>query len=62
MLDGLHEDLNRVRQKPKWYELEDIDGESDEQKAERYWQYNVERNSSPVGDLFAGQPQSFGYA
>lgn len=58
LLDGLHEDLNRVRQKPKWYELEDIDGESDEQKAERYWQYNVERNSSPVGDLFAGQLMS----
>lgn len=58
LLDGLHEDLNRVRQKPKWYELEDIDGESDEQKAERYWQYNIERNSSPVGDLFAGQLMS----
>jgi ubiquitin carboxyl-terminal hydrolase 2/21 len=58
LLDGLHEDLNRVRQKPKWYELEDIDGESDEAKAARYWQYNIERNSSPVGDLFAGQLMS----
>lgn len=58
LLDGLHEDLNRVRQKPKWYELEDVDGETDATKAARYWQYNVERNSSPVGDLFAGQLMS----
>ena len=48
MLDGLHEDTNRVRQKPGWYELDDIDGESDGAKAQRYWQYNVDRNSSAV--------------
>ena len=45
---GLHEDLNRIRQKPPWYELEDIDGESDTAKAARFWDYNIKRNSSPV--------------
>ena len=55
---GLHEDLNRVHTKPAWFELEDIDGESDAAKALRYWTYNIERNSSLVGDLFAGQLMS----
>jgi hypothetical protein len=40
------------------YELEDIAGESDSDKAARYWKYNTDRNSSVVGDLFAGQLMS----
>ena len=36
------------------YELEDIDGESDQAKADRYWKYNIDRNCSLVGDLLLG--------
>ena len=39
-------------------ELKDIDGESDENKAARYWENHVERNDSPITDLFTGQLMS----
>ena len=57
-LGGMEEDLNRVRGKPKWVELKDIDGEADADKAQRWWQNHVERNDSIVGDLFTGQIMS----
>jgi CRP-like cAMP-binding protein len=58
LLDGLHEDTNRIKGKVKWEELKDIDGESDENKAARYWENHVERNDSPITDLFTGQLMS----
>ena len=39
-------------------ELKDIDGELDEDKAERYWQNHISRNDSVVMDLFGGQLMS----
>lgn len=58
LLDGLHEDTNRIKGTVKWQELKDIDGESDENKAARYWENHVERNDSPITDLFTGQLMS----
>ncbi|KAL9643966.1 hypothetical protein ABK040_005434 [Willaertia magna] len=58
LLDGLHEDLNRITVKPKWVELVDIPNESVIQKSNR-WYYNyIERNNSFITDLFLGQLKS----
>ena len=58
LLDALEEDTNRVRGKLRWEELKDIDRESDENKAARYWEYHASRNNSPITDLFTGQLMS----
>ena len=58
LLDGLHEDTNRIKGKIKWEELKDIDGEVDENKAARYWENHSVRNDSPITDLFTGQLMS----
>ena len=58
LLDGLHEDTNRIKGKVKWEELKDIEGESDENKAARYWENHSVRNDSPITDLFTGQLMS----
>lgn len=57
-LDGLHEDLNRIRTKPKYYEIKDREGATDQEISDEYWQYYNERNSSTMSDLFCGQLQS----
>ncbi|XP_071850144.1 ubiquitin carboxyl-terminal hydrolase 32-like isoform X3 [Apostichopus japonicus] len=53
LLDGLHEDLNRVRQK-KYVELKDSDGRPDEEVAKEAWDSHLVRNQSVVVDLFQG--------
>ncbi|KAK4538649.1 hypothetical protein CDCA_CDCA19G4674 [Cyanidium caldarium] len=53
LLDGLHEDLNRVRRKP--YIAEDPDEEIPPDVA---WQRHCARNDSVVVDLFHGQYRS----
>jgi ubiquitin carboxyl-terminal hydrolase 4/11/15 len=57
VLDGLHEDLNKVLSKPI---VEDIKlrDESDEQAATLFWQSYRKRNDSYVNDLVAGQFKS----
>jgi ubiquitin C-terminal hydrolase len=53
LLDGLHEDLNRVSVKPKYQELP---GEGDPNKiAAEWWNYNLSRDSSVITDYFSGQ-------
>ena len=37
LLDGLHEDLNRVRRKPAYEELKSVKGESLQDEATRWW-------------------------
>ncbi|XP_065667383.1 ubiquitin carboxyl-terminal hydrolase 15 isoform X7 [Hydra vulgaris] len=53
LLDGLHEDLNRVKQKP-YIELQDDKGRPDEICAEEAWSNHTLRNSSIIVDLFHG--------
>ncbi|KAI9495262.1 hypothetical protein BDB00DRAFT_259923 [Zychaea mexicana] len=57
LLDGLHEDLNRILKKP-YIELPDYDDMSDKEIAERSWSYHKARNDSVIVDLFQGQFKS----
>ncbi|KAI4348860.1 hypothetical protein L6164_009529 [Bauhinia variegata] len=57
LLDGLHEDLNRVKRKP-YHEVKDADGCSDEEVAEEYWRNHLARNDSIIVDLCQGQFRS----
>jgi len=54
LLDGIHEDLNRVRSKP-YIEDKDCDGTNDEGDAITAWSHYLQRNASIIVDLFQGQ-------
>ncbi|CAI8045180.1 Ubiquitin carboxyl-terminal hydrolase 19 [Geodia barretti] len=57
LIDGLHEDLNRVREKPvtKPVEMEDY---PDREVAAESWRLHKKRNDSMIVDLFQGQFKS----
>ncbi|PKU72046.1 Ubiquitin carboxyl-terminal hydrolase 8 [Dendrobium catenatum] len=57
LLDGLHEDLNRVKCKP-YVEVKDSDGRPDEEVANEYWQNHLARNDSVIVDVCQGQYRS----
>ncbi|KAF6983219.1 hypothetical protein CFC21_001467 [Triticum aestivum] len=57
LLDGLHEDLNRVKKKP-YIEAKDADDRPDEEFAEECWNYHKARNDSIIVDKFQGQYKS----
>lgn len=60
LLDGLHEDLNRVLKKP-YVEKPDWEGGGDlelAQLAQKSWHGYMQRNDSVIVDLFQGQYQS----
>nr|GME00539.1 ubiquitin carboxyl-terminal hydrolase 9 [Ipomoea batatas] len=57
LLDGLHEDLNRVKQKP-YIETKDSDGRPDEEVADELWRYHKARNDSVIVDVCQGQYKS----
>ncbi|KAL0267099.1 UNVERIFIED_CONTAM: hypothetical protein PYX00_009454 [Menopon gallinae] len=57
LLDGLHEDLNRVHDKP-YLELKDSDGRPDVIVAQEAWENHILRNKSIIVDLFHGQLKS----
>ncbi|CAN6311507.1 unnamed protein product [Urochloa humidicola] len=57
LLDGLHEDLNRVKKKP-YIEAKDADGRPDDEFAEECWNYHKARNDSIIVDKFQGQYKS----
>uniref|UniRef100_A0A8C5GUP9 ubiquitinyl hydrolase 1 n=1 Tax=Gouania willdenowi TaxID=441366 RepID=A0A8C5GUP9_GOUWI len=57
LLDGLHEDLNRIQNKP-YTETVDSDGRLDDVVAEEAWQRHKMRNDSFIVDLFQGQFKS----
>lgn len=46
-MDGLHEDLNRVRNKP-YIEAKDADGRPDEEFADECWKNHMARNDSVI--------------
>lgn len=50
LLDGLHEDLNRVKNKP-YVEAKDGDGRPDEEVADEYWRNHMARNDSIIVDV-----------
>lgn len=50
MLDGLHEDLNRVKCKP-YVEAKDGDGRPVGEVADEYWQNHLARNDSIIVDV-----------
>lgn len=53
LLDGLHEDLNRVKKKP-YVELKDADGRPDDAVAKESWENHLQRNNSVIVDKFHG--------
>ncbi|KAJ0971167.1 hypothetical protein J5N97_019126 [Dioscorea zingiberensis] len=57
LLDGLHEDLNRVRNKP-YIEAKDANGRPDEEFADECWEYHRARNDSVIVDICQGQYKS----
>ncbi|XP_058086865.1 ubiquitin carboxyl-terminal hydrolase 8-like isoform X2 [Magnolia sinica] len=57
LLDGLHEDLNRVQCKP-YIEAKDSDGRPDEEVGNEYWANHLARNDSIIVDLYQGQYRS----
>lgn len=60
LLDGLHEDLNRVRKKP-YVENPDWEGGGDKELvalAQKSWEGYISRNDSVIVDLFQGQYKS----
>ncbi|KAJ4847032.1 hypothetical protein Tsubulata_018065 [Turnera subulata] len=57
LLDGLHEDLNRVKQKP-YIEMKDSNGRPDDEVAEECWRNHKARNDSVIVDVCQGQYKS----
>lgn len=57
LLDGLHEDLNRIYDKP-YLEERESDGRPDRVVAEEAWADYKKRNDSVIVDLFHGQLKS----
>merc|ERR1719283_563735 len=53
LLDGLHEDLNRIKQKP-YVEMSDSDGKPDSEVAMEAWENYKKRNDSVILDIFHG--------
>mmetsp|Transcript_39815 Transcript_39815/g.64580 ORF Transcript_39815/g.64580 Transcript_39815/m.64580 type:complete len:894 (-) Transcript_39815:121-2802(-) len=57
LLDGLHEDLNRILQKP-YIETKEEEGRPDEEVAAQTWSIHKRRNDSIIVDLFQAQLKS----
>lgn len=55
LLDGLHEDLNRVKNKAEYRELDDDASVSDAALASDAWDYYQSRENSRISDVFMGQ-------
>ena len=54
LLDGMHEELNRVTKKPPYKEM-DFDKLTESQQSDNWWKYNLDRDDSIITDLFTGQ-------
>lgn len=57
LLDGIHEDLNRVKHKP-YVEVKEAEGRPDEVFAMESWTNHLKRNRSIIVDLMHGQYKS----
>jgi ubiquitin C-terminal hydrolase len=58
LMSGLHDHLNRVTQMPKYEQIVDQPGDSDQVRATRWWKNYTDRNDSIIADSFAGQLKS----
>ncbi|XP_046463041.1 ubiquitin carboxyl-terminal hydrolase 2-like isoform X2 [Daphnia pulex] len=58
LLEGLHEDVNRIAVKPRPLEHDISDDLSDSEKAAESWKRYVRRDDSKIVDLFVGQLKS----
>ncbi|OBS58483.1 hypothetical protein A6R68_10348 [Neotoma lepida] len=57
LLDGLHNEVNRVTMRPK-PSPENLDHLPDDEKGRQMWRKYLEREDSRIGDLFVGQLKS----
>ncbi|XP_051966111.1 ubiquitin carboxyl-terminal hydrolase 2-like isoform X2 [Xyrauchen texanus] len=57
LLDGLHNEVNRVTVRPRGH-MEDFDHLHDEEKGKKMWAKYLEREDSKIVDLFVGQLKS----
>ncbi|XP_071760186.2 ubiquitin carboxyl-terminal hydrolase 2a isoform X1 [Centroberyx gerrardi] len=57
LLDGLHNEVNRVTVRPRGT-MEDFDHLPDEEKGKKMWSKYLEREDSKIVDLFVGQLKS----
>ncbi|XP_059370486.1 ubiquitin carboxyl-terminal hydrolase 2a isoform X1 [Carassius carassius] len=57
LLDGLHNEVNRVMVRPRG-NMEDFDHLPDEEKGKKMWTKYLEREDSKIVDLFVGQLKS----
>lgn len=57
LLDGIHEDLNRVKHKP-YFEAKESEGRPDSEFAAECWENHLKRNRSIIVDLMHGQYKS----
>ncbi|ERN09224.1 hypothetical protein AMTR_s00014p00257640 [Amborella trichopoda] len=57
LLDGLHEDLNRVKSKP-YIEAKNADGQPDEEVSDEYWHNHLACNDSIIVDACRVSPVS----
>lgn len=57
LIDGIHEDLNRVKEKP-FTETIESENQADYEVAQKSWENHLKRNQSIVVDLFHGQFKS----
>lgn len=57
LLDGLHEDLNRVTKKP-YFETNEFEGLPEEEAAKKSWSQHIARNDSFITDWCHGQLRS----
>ncbi|XP_058490402.1 ubiquitin carboxyl-terminal hydrolase 2a isoform X2 [Solea solea] len=57
LLDGLHNEVNRVTVRPRG-SVEDFDHLPDEEKGKKMWSKYLEREDSKIVDLFVGQLKS----
>ncbi|XP_006833978.1 PREDICTED: ubiquitin carboxyl-terminal hydrolase 2 isoform X3 [Chrysochloris asiatica] len=57
LLDGLHNEVNRVTVRPK-VNPENFDHLPDDEKGRQMWRKYLEREDSRIGDLFVGQLKS----
>jgi ubiquitin carboxyl-terminal hydrolase 8 len=55
LLDGIHEDLNRIKPKKPYIEDSDCDGTHDEHDAILAWRNYLRRDKSVIVDIFQGQ-------
>ncbi|XP_066102993.1 ubiquitin carboxyl-terminal hydrolase 2 isoform X2 [Saccopteryx bilineata] len=57
LLDGLHNEVNRITVRPK-ANPENLDHLPDDEKGRQMWRKYLEREDSRIGDLFVGQLKS----